>query len=87
MYAKNAEIEGKIIAKSGTIGNWNISANWIDSYTGTRENDGYTSRFFLDSNAGSTDYYLYAAADIGDGAGYTRKFSVSKYGVLYAKGA
>lgn len=81
----SVKADGSLKSASGTIGGWNITNTFIDSYTGTR--DSYQTRFYMASNQDSANYYLFAQGENDNKTGYERKFSVDKQGNLYAKNA
>lgn len=74
----SVDTAGNMKATSGQIGGWNIESVFIDSYANTRDSG---ARFYLASNASSVDNYLWARDSNND-----VKFSVSKAGILTAKG-
>lgn len=78
---------GDMYARTGRIGGWNIKSTYLDSYTSDDEGKTYKTRFYLASDEDSAQYYIYAQGLNDAQNGYEHKFSVSKQGVLYAKGA
>ena len=75
-YKFSVNDSGYLKARSGTIGGWNITSNYLDStVTNTKK------RLYLASASSTLDYWIHAANAEG-----TRTFSVSKDGYLYAQG-
>jgi hypothetical protein len=79
------------MASAGIIGGWIIADGYLESYTlidpnGGKVDGNLKNRFYIASDKDSAANYLYAASSDSQG-NYTRKFAVTKQGVLYATGA
>ena len=77
LFSNGGYIDGKLYSTEGRIAGWNLKDGYFES-----SNTGGYFQINTSKSNGKTSYYLWAGPDSD-----TRKFSVSKGGVLWATGA